>query len=258
MQDNGVVDQVTMFLKIARSLPKKLSKYRYELIMVVVFATAIWAIAFYTSWKVVPSVIPTFLATFLGVLFSFLLLGCSERRKARKKAVHALALIWLELENNKEIATDIKGNLVFPADAKLDTLEQVMRRTGSLRKCAEELREKSYYATQQSGAFFEIKGDDVYNSINSAYYDLYITRRVFLTAELSFLHFKEAKWKPEEAEKKESDESLKEWVREYLDRCQKETTIFLQDLEGAISRCSRALKRYGITTGEVKRAIGGD
>ncbi len=174
MQNNGLSHQASPLAKIAISLRKKLLKYRYELI-VLVFVSAIWAIAFYVPWGSVPSVIPTFLATFLGVLLSFLLLGCSERRKVRKEGVHALALIWLELRHNKETATDIKETLVFP-DAEFTTLERVMRKTCALRKWTGELKDESYYATQESGAYFEIKGDDVYNSINSAYYDLYRIR----------------------------------------------------------------------------------
>lgn len=257
MQNNGLADQVTQVCKNKRYLRKRLLKYRYELILVIVFATAIWIIAFYIPWGTVPSVIPTFLATFLGVFFSFLLLGCSERRKARKAGVHALASIWLELTYNKETATDIEKNLIFP-DTGSANLEQVMRKTCALRKWTGELKDKSYYAAQESGAFFEIKGDEVYNSLNSAYYDLYILKQVFLAAELSFFHFKEEICRLQETERKDFEESWKNLVREHLDKCQKETSIFLQDLKGAISKCSEALKRYGVTTGEVKRAIGGN
>lgn len=239
--------------KYLQEYSKKVLKYKCEVILLITFAVIIWVLAYLIPWDIIPIFFPTFSATFAGVLLSFLLLNCLRRREARKAAVHVLATIWLELRHNNKIAEDIRKNFVFPED-RVGDLQFVTKKISNLRTWASELQDKSYYAGQQSRAFFEIKGDKVYNAVNIAYYDLKLLREVLLTAQLSLSYFlSAAATLSRTGEGDIPKEYVEKSIEEHIDKCKKEIDTSLRHIGSALDELVNILKKYGVTPAEESR-----
>jgi len=209
-------------------------RHKCEIILASISVGIVSVALYLIPWNILPVFIPTFCATFGGVFLSFLLINCVERRKTRKAAKHTLALIWLELKYDDRIVEDISRNLgLFPRD-KVKDLKFVAMKLSSLRNWASRLEDKSYYASQQSRAFFEIKGDKLYNLVNSAYYDLKFLQEVLLAAEQSTSYFDEAASFFQLEKDAIPQPSIAESVEKHIAKCKKEAKISLTDIRCAL------------------------
>ena len=234
---------------LSKRILKRFLRYKFEAIIFVTFTAIVLALAYFASlWDVTP----TFLATFAGVFLSFLLLNSLEKRKARKAAVHALVAIWLELRHNREITKDIKKNFNFP-EVDIATLPPITGKISSLRIWASRLEDKSFYAAQQSRAFFEIKNDKTYNAVQTAYYNLKSMQTILLASELSLVHFNSVVLSVQGKQNKLPKEYIKKSVKEHISKCETEINISLRITREAVDELADTLKKYGVTVAEELR-----
>jgi len=231
-------DEYTLSERIFKSI----LAYKFAIIVFSTFTGGILLVAYFTSWIIAQIFFPTF----AGVYLSFLLQNSLQRLKARKAAKHVLSAIWLELGHNEKIIEDIKNNFDFPLK-DIDVLPSITRKISDLQILASKLEDKSFYAGQQSRAFFEVPSDKVYNAVQTAYYNLKSMQEMLLAAKLSFLQFILEILSVQKEERDILKKQIEESIKEHLSKCEKEIKISLRRVRRALDELADTLKeKYGV------------
>lgn len=237
--------------RLSERIIKKIMKYRFEVILFVTVTGIILSASYFTSSWVITSM---FLAPFAGVFLSFVLQNSLRRKEARKTAAHALVTIWLELRHNKNIVEDIKKNFSFP-EKGIAALSSITRKISNLQILASRLEDRSFYAGQQSRAFFEIQSDKVYNAVQTAYYNSKLMQTMLLTSKLSLSHFTLEVLSAQRERVDILKEYIEKSIKEHISKCEKEISISLRMTCGAVDELADTLKKYGVTPAEELRDV---
>lgn len=204
--------------------------------------------------------IVTFLATFAGIFVPLQITRNLKKEADRRTLAFTLGILWTELRNNKNVLKQIEKNYQFSKMLNElqnfnDLIKMLLGKYQFIHVTTNELQDKSFVASQSSGAITTFDKDDVFNDVSIAYENLNIFIITSLIT-LEALRMKEYLIENSPDSLSPAEESLfVDEIESCLKRGYEELLFCLRMTDKAISSVDTRLNELGVVSSKEIRNL---
>lgn len=199
------------------------------------------------------------IATFTGIIIPLQIARNQKKEDDRRVLAFSLGLIWTELRKNRFVLEQIKVNYLFARLFVLsnfdDLINILLGKYRFVHKSTTELHDKSFVASQNSGAITTFDNDDAFNDVTQAYENLTNFRLAsLLTLETLKMKKHLIKYSPEPITVSEESMFVEE-IKHCLKNGYKELLFCQKVVDKAIASVDTRLNKMAIISKEEIRGL---